>query len=361
MPWNTPTLRQTRELVRDEVTSALSGAILIGNNVLRVMSDTQAGLCHLVLRFIEWLARQLLPDTAETEWLDRHGDIWLVNSDKTVGRKTATLAQGTVTIVATRFGSVVPSGSRLMFGQIEYETTEEVTIYETAPTPIKIRALDPGSAGNLPEGTHLTFVTPIDGVEESALVVALVGGTETESDDDLRIRVLERIRQPPQGGASHDYVRWAKAVPGVTRAWCAPNEMGIGTVTVRILMDVLREEDDGWPTEVDLALVTAYMDTVRPVAVKDFWVLAPVKQRIDIHIRNLQPDTPDVRAAIEQSLDDLLYALAAPGQTIFAAWKYTAVMNAPGVVSFSLTTTDDDVMESKGHMAVLGDIVYVAS
>ena len=33
-------------------------------------------------------------------------------------------------------------------------------------------------------------------------------------------RILERIRRPPHGGDSDDYVAWAK-VPGVTRAWCA--------------------------------------------------------------------------------------------------------------------------------------------
>jgi uncharacterized phage protein gp47/JayE len=338
----------------------LSGAILIGNNVLRVMSDTQAGLCHLVLRFIEWVSRMLMPDTAESEWLDRHGDIWLVNADGTVGRKVATLAQGTVNATATRFGAVIPVGARLLFSEQEFEVLEQVTIYDSAPTPVTVRALDPGSAGNLPAGTNLNFINPPFGVDASTEVLLLEGGTETESDDNLRIRVLERIRQPPQGGAAHDYVRWAKAVPGVTRAWCAPNEMGMGTVTVRVLLDDLRADDDGWPTEQDLQRDTAYIDTVRPVAVKDFWVLAPVKHTIDVFIRDLQPDTPDVRAAIEQSLHDLLFALAAPGQTIFAAWKYTAVMNAPGVVSFSLVTTTDDVMESMGHMAVLGDIVYVS-
>ena len=66
------------------------------NSVLRVLADNQGALCHLKLQYLDWLARQLLPDTAETEWLDRHGDIWLVNADGTTGRKLATLAAGTV-------------------------------------------------------------------------------------------------------------------------------------------------------------------------------------------------------------------------------------------------------------------------
>jgi hypothetical protein len=33
-------------------------------------------------------------------------------------------------------------------------------------------------------------------------------------------------------------------------------------------------------------------------------------------------------------------------------------MSAAGVFSFDMVTTADDVMESPGHMAVLGDIFY---
>ena len=50
--------------------------------------------------------------------------------------------------------------------------------------------------------------------------------------------------------------------------------------------------------------------------------------------------------------------MAAPGQTIYAAWVSYAIMSAPGVQSFHLVTTDDYVMPSLGHMAVLGTILY---
>src|SRR5262245_47045047 len=114
MPWATPTLRDVRGFVRDYIRGSLPGAdATIPNSVLRVMSDVQGALCHLTLQYIDWLALQLLPDTAEREWLDRHGDIWLVNSDGTTGRKLATLAQGTATFTGLQGGVVVPRGSQL--------------------------------------------------------------------------------------------------------------------------------------------------------------------------------------------------------------------------------------------------------
>lgn len=357
MPWATPTLKRVRELVRDEVVSARRGAPMIGNNVLRVVSDAMAALNHLVLRYIDWLALQFLPDTAEEEWLDRHGDIWLTNSDGTTGRKMATLASGVVNISGVD-GTLIPIGTRLgSISGIQYETLQDV-ILSDIPVPVNTRAIDPGIAGNLEEGDTLSVVSA--GVDGSAVVVTMTGGTDTESTDLLRVRVLERIREPPQGGADHDYVRWTKAVPGVTRAWVYPLEMGPGTITVRFLMDDLRADNDGFPLLADIVAVESYLDTVRPVAVKDLFVVAPLKQRVDFHIRNLVPDTPAVRSAIEDSIRDMLYNLAKPGQTIFASWKSQAVLSAPGVLSFTIAPgyTTDDIMETPGHMAVLGDIAY---
>jgi uncharacterized phage protein gp47/JayE len=360
MPWITPTLRKVREMVRDDITASLYGAAFIGNNVLRVMADAKAGLAHHVLRYIDWLARQLMPDLAETEWLDRHGDIWLVGPGGVVGRKMPTYAAGTVTFTGTVGGIVIPSGTRLEGNNlVGYETIEEaVTQSDSAPVPVRVRALDAGTAGNAETDGALAVVPAVPNVDSSVTVVNLTGGTDIENDDDLRMRVLQRIRQPPQGGAAHDYVRWALSVPGCTRAWVAPLEMGIGTVTVRVLFDDLRADNDGWPLEEDLAVAEAYIDSVRPVAVKDFWVLAPIKQFIDVHIGNLVPDNNETRAAVEASLQDMLLNFAAPGQTIFATWKAQAIMNTAGIISADLLAWADDYMPSKGHMAVLGDIHY---
>jgi uncharacterized phage protein gp47/JayE len=369
MPWITPTLAEVRGMIRDSIRAKLPGAdALIPNSVLRVLSDNQGAQCHTVLQYVDWLALQLLPDSAEAEWLDRHGDIWLTNADGSTGRKMATLAEGTVEMVGAVGGTIVPVATRLLASSttsagagisIEYETLEGIVTAEgEAPVPCRVRALDPGAIGNRTPGDGMAISGNVQGNISSVIVVDIGGGTDTENDDDLRIRVLQRIRQPPMGGATHDYVRWALAVPGCTRAWCAPLEMGIGTVSVRVMFDELRAENDGFPYEEDLDAVREYIDTVRPVAVKDFWVLSPIKQFIDVKLNRLNPDNTETRAAIEVSLLDMLLNYAAPGQTIFAVWKAQAIMNTVGVISFDLVDWDDDVMPSKGHMATLGDIVY---
>jgi uncharacterized phage protein gp47/JayE len=360
MPWSTPTLSEVRGLVRDNIHLYLPGSDAAApNSVLRVMSDVQGALCHLTLQYIDWLALQLLPDTAETEWLDRHGQIWLVNSDGTVGRKQATLASGTVTLTGNPL-AIVPAETILVGADngVQYQTLDQITIDPNAPTPVPARAITPGIIGNLPAGTIMALQTPPPGIDNEATVVTMDGGVDPETDDELRARILKRIREPPMGGDKTDYEQWALAVPGVTRAWCSPNEMGIGTVTVRFMCDDLRADNGGFPLQTDIDNVTAYIDQKRPVTVKDRWVLSPIPETIDIHIGSLSVDNDATRGAIQQNILNMLFANAAPGQEIFAVWKTYAIMNSPGVVSFDLLDNADDIMPSLGHMAVLGDIYY---
>jgi uncharacterized phage protein gp47/JayE len=351
MPWITPTLEDVRKQNRDYITGRLHSAAMVPNSVLRVLSDGNAGLAFLVLLYIDWLSKQLLPDTAETEWLDRHADIWLPGN----GRKPATFAHGSGTVTGID-GTILPQGTQLTGPtNVLYETTEQIRVGSQA-TPVAIRAIDPGAAGNLDQGSLIGFVGAVAGVDGQVTIVEMTGGVDIESDDELRERVLERIQQPPMGGAAYDYVAWAKQVPGVTRAWAGP-EQGPGTMTVRFLMDDLRADDDGWPTSDDIETVAAYIDQKRPVTVKDCYVMAPIRYFLDMTISDLAKDDEATRSSIEQEIQDMLFVRAAPGQTIFRSWIEEAISNAVGELHHNLVF-DDAVMPAAGYMAVLGTIVF---
>jgi uncharacterized phage protein gp47/JayE len=355
-------------MMRDNVTAFLSGAMLVPNSVLRVMSDAMAGLARLVLEYIDWLSLQLLPDTAETEWLDRHGQIWLTNSDGTIGRKQATLAEGTVNTTGT-LGAVIPNATTLTSGseqgQIQYEVTAQ-TFVSDGPTPVPVRALDGGSVSNRSPGDILTFDAFLSGVDSETVVVSVDGGADPETDDELRARVLLRIQQPPMGGDAKDYIQWTLAVPGVTRAWSYPNEMGIGTVTIRFMMDDLRASSGGFPTANDIAAVKEYLDSVRPVAIKDFFIVAPIAYPIDHHISNLSPDTAATHAGAQDRLIEAFLTQAIPGTTWYREWSSTAIASASGITAFDLSLTlprdmtdlPHVLMPYPGYMPVLGNIFY---
>ena len=358
MPWSTLTLRETRKLTRDYVLSQLGAKAMIPNSVLRIMSDAMAGLAHLTLLYLDWLAKQLMPDTAEQEWLDRHGQIWLVNADGSTGRKAATYASGTIQFEGD-VGVNVPIGTLLKSGaQVEYQLIAPATIGSGGLGNAEAVALVAGAVGNLPDGTNLDFVGgPINGVRLVTCLGDMSGGVEQETDEQLRERILFRIQNPPMGGSEADYVRWAMAVPGVTRAWAAP-EIGPGTMTVRFLMDDLYPENYGLPQEADIEAVYDYVNSKRPVTVLDCFVMAPILYFYDVTISELTNDDASVRGSIEESIKEMEFERSKPGQTWYRSWVDEAVSQAIGEETHELAFETVE-MPAPAYMPVLGTILYV--
>lgn len=372
--WSTPSLATVRANNKAYIEGRI-GDPLIPNDVPRVLADANAGNAHLNLQYLDWQANQLLPDTAQKQFLDKWATIYLVNADGSKGRKAATYASGTISVVASVAGTVLPAGSILTAmsttgGTLSFQSTAATSI-NTVATPVPVRALVAGAASNLAAGTSLSLSATIPGINTSPIaVVSLSGGTDQESDAALRVRVLFRIQQPPMGGDASDYVAWATGFPGVTRAWCSPLEQGVGTVTLRFMMDELRATSDpmtsGFPLPGDVAALHAYLETVRPVTAGLF-TTAPIPEPISFTVANLAPNTTATQAAIATSAAATIvrraspaYAnngVAQPAQTIYAAWISDAVLAASGVFSFDLQMADH-VMPTKGSLAVPGPITF---
>ncbi len=320
-------------------------------------------MAFLVFMYLQYVATQVMPDTA-TDWLDRWADIFLTN-EFGGGRKPASLASGTVTAIA---GSalIVPLGAQLVApGGQTYQATQQTTVGITATT-VPIVALSGGAAGDQAPGIVLGWSPAIAGLNGAATVISLTGGADEETDDELRARLLLRIRQPPMGGDASDYVEWVLGVPGVTRAWCSPTEMGPGTVTVRFMMDDLRAASGGFPTQTDVAAVQTYLNSKRPVTAIDCFVVAPIPEPISFTLKNLNATDSGTMANIAASVQAMLAAQGAPAQavngspvpaqTIYAAWVSDAVFNAAGVAYFDLVMPCDHVMPTPSSIATLGSI-----
>jgi uncharacterized phage protein gp47/JayE len=367
MPWTTLSLQQLRQLNRDNLAAQLRSGPIIPNSIERVFADTSAMMAYLCLAFIAWCAN-FLPDTAELPILLR----WAAIKNVPVGQ--ATFAVGTATCTGI-VGTPIPAGTLLTAqtytstssAQLLFQVQQQVTMGAT-PTDISFVAVTPGQTG-LSIGSQLTFSTGIAGINGVAVIDGFADGVNADDEDTIRANVLDALRQPPMGGDANDYVQWAKQFPGVTRAWCSPQEMGIGTVTVRFMMDSLRLSPNplanGFPLPSDVTAVQAWIDARRPVTAMDCFVVAPLPDPIDFTLANLVPSDPGTLQNIATSVSAMLSAQAAPASsvngstvpasTIYASWVSAAVSAAGGVVSFDLVMSDH-APSSPGSLAVLGNI-----
>jgi len=349
MAYNRPTLTTLIERGRADTASRLKGADpSLRRSLVNVLATVRAGAAHELHGHLAWCAKQLMPDTAESEHLERWASIWGLT------RKAATFAAGQVALAGTN-GAVIPAGTQLMRAdEVEYETTAEVTV-ASGTAVASISAVDAGDDGNAEAGLLLYLVSPISGVDyQGTAPAAITGGADEERDDSLRTRLMTRIQTPPMAGAKGDYETWALEVAGVTRAWEYPMELGPGTVTVRFAMDGTYA--DGIPLAADVATVQAYIETQRPVTA-EVYVVAPVAKPLTPQIR-LTPDTTAVRAAVAAELADLLLREAVPEGTILLSHIQEAISIATGETDHVLLSPTADVTCATGEMVTLGTITW---
>lgn len=355
MPFSRPTLTEINEQLGADIESRLPGSdSQLRRSFLNVLARTLAGGLHGLYGFVAFIFDQVFPDTAESEFLERWGGIW------GIGRKPAWPASGNITITGTN-GTIIPAATVLQRGDAaEFVTSAEVTIAGGTATA-SVTASDPGEAGNSVAGTTLNLVSPIAGAQSAATVDVdgLVEGSDAESDASLRSRLLTRIQQPPHGGAEHDYLAWTldKDEHGidVTRAWVYPQELGLGTLTIRFMMD--DGYDDGIPLEADVAAVQAYIDTVRPVTA-DVTVVAPVAVPIAFEISGLDPATDAVKAAVEAELRDLIRREAEPGGTLLLSHVREAVSIAAGEADHVLVAPAANVVSATAEISTFGLVTW---
>lgn len=349
MPFNRPTLSDLIARTRGDIETRLPGAdSALRHSVLDVMARMHAGATSGVYGYLDFLARQILPDTADGEFLARHASIWGIR------RKASVAATATATATGVN-GTAIPAGTQAVRidGQV-YKITATATI-AGGTAAVALEAVDAGPEADLTIGTVLTLSSAVVGVN-AALTVSAAGmaGTLEEDDASLLARLLDRIRTPPRGGSSNDYRAWALAQPGVTRAWIYPGWTGAGTVGVAFVMD---QRENIIPLTADIEAVQAALDALRPVTA-EVVVFAPTPAPVDIVLR-VAPNTPAVRAAIEAELADFFARDAEPGGTIYRSRLSETISLAAGEFSHALELPENDVTPEPGHIAALGTVTFV--
>jgi uncharacterized phage protein gp47/JayE len=330
-------------------------------NNLSISGKSFALACYDIYQRILYLYRQLFASTADGEHLEfRHA------AEYGIYRKASTAATGIVVISQIEAGAqTIPAGVRVIRGDgVSYLTTAAVDAIEGVfYTPVQCETT--GSSTNDPEGATLT-VEQTDAVPNLADNTAvgsggLGGGADQESDDELRIRVLQRKRETPMVGAVRDYVRWALEVPGCTRAYASGFVNQPPGVVVFPLFENTRL--NGIPEQSDIDAVIAHIDTVRPVTARLF-VEAAVPQQIDVEISYLGIDTIATRSAIEKTVTaffakQVRVSTASNPLTIRRDAIASAVGRGAGDgVEFTLAAPVADLVIPYGNLPFLGNIVY---
>ncbi|NHR08000.1 baseplate J/gp47 family protein [Chromobacterium haemolyticum] len=328
-----------------------------------VYSRMVAGGVHGLYGYLDWHARQLFAESCDDEaLLGHHGPFWLGQ-----GRTPAAAAAGWVRVRGAP-DAPIPAESRF---QSESGVLLVVPVGAVLPAAgvldVRMVAIEPGAAGNLKPGARVDSVQPLPRVESSALVIGdgVVGGADIEPIESYRARVLAVKRRDGETGRPEDFEVWAKEVPGVTRAWCAPRWPGPGQVAVFFVRD--GDVDGPLPSPSEVAAVTTHLEETG-TAYGEPSGAAPVDKPVAVRL-SISPDTPEMRVAVLARLDALFAARAAPldrerlaagltrGVTLRRSWFADAV-SAAGVEFYTVTEPAADVACRVGELARRGEVAW---
>jgi uncharacterized phage protein gp47/JayE len=367
MPFARPTLTALRNTaIQDITTSGVPGLDgLLRNAVLRVLAWCMSGLAYSVYGYLDWIARESVPFTATDEYLFA----WAALIG--VYQKDSTPATGSAQFTGTS-GLVLPSGAPLTRQDgVPYTTTADGTVDATGLLTVPIVAAVNGAATNADTGVAISIAAPVPGINSGGVTVTpLTGGSDQETQDELRTRMLFRYAQPPQGGSAADYIEWALEVPGCTRAWIQSSG---GQVQVYPMFDVANAADGGFPQGTDgcaseetrgptasgdQLTVAEHIWPVQPVTALVF-VTAPVAFPVNVTIANLNPSTAAMEADILASLQDAFLAFGEVAGTVYPSQLYQAISATPGVVVFDMTIPAAPVTAPAGALPTMGTLSLV--
>ncbi len=194
-----------------------------------------AGELFSIESTIDWMKRQMFPQTASKEQLDYHAQ------QRGITRKSASKSRGILTFSRNRpitYDIEIPVGTICAtpgMDGLRFITLETVVL-STGETSVSASAasVEGGQKYNTSSNAITVMVTPPPGITLVTNTNPFTGGTDQETDEELRGRVLKSYKNLSNGTNAAFYRDFVLAYDGVHSASVVSKARGAGTVDIYI-------------------------------------------------------------------------------------------------------------------------------
>ena len=298
----------------------------------------------------DWVLDQSFPQTAQGMYLDYHAET------RGITRAAAEKAVGTLRFAAAdkvTAACPIEKGTVCMTAEgVRFETTKKAVLLKGETyVDVPASAVEAGASGNAIAGAiHLMSVYPV-GITQCTNPEAFSGGSDEESDEKLRERVLASYKRLPNGANAAFYEQEAMSFPNVAAAKAVSRAHGIGTV------DVYVSTHAGAPDKKLLGEIEAVLQKKREIAV-DVEVKAPTEKTVNMSAEL----TAEQGWTMQEITDAATAALQAYftgerlGEAVYTAKLANILYGVEGVKNCHLLTPDEDVSVSATELPVLGTV-----
>lgn len=161
----------------------------------------------------EQTTRDILPDQASEEALERHGYVF------NVPRLNGERASLTVTVTSAIADTYpIAAGTQMVYSDGTLYNVTNTSVVTSGGSPsgtINVTAVDAGADGTREVGDTLTFVSAPAGLNSTGTVASVVtSGTDEEDAADWAQRIVDRLRDRPASGNRADWRSWVRDYTG---------------------------------------------------------------------------------------------------------------------------------------------------
>lgn len=296
--------------------------------------------CYMNLEFIK---TQMFLTTATGEYLDYHAN------QRGLTRKGATKAKGTVdfgTYSSAQRTLIIPKGTVVSTSDknpVLFETDEEATIMTgQVRTTVSCTALESGSNSNVRANRVNIIVTPVGDVSIVTNPTTFTGGSDAESDEELRGRIEDTIKNVSNGANLAYYRKLVLSVEGVDSVGIIPQNRGVGTVDIFIGTKGTKASSE-LVSKVQ-SLIDEYKEINTDVLVQSASVL---NFQVSLSV-TVKPgyDIDNIRQNVTERLKEFVTSLGV-GKNVYEADLADIIYHTDGVENYFLSFSDSNVNQNQ--------------
>ena len=314
-----------------------------------------AGELYSLNTELDWIRRQMFPNTATGEQLDLHAQ------QRGLTRRKGQKAGGAVTFMLDsplEYELTIPAGTvcTTLDGSLNYITVSDATIIRSSLYAYaNVKAEETGEKYNSGPNSIKNIVTYFSVGISIAASSDMWGGTNDEDDESLRERIMESMRNTPDGVNAAFYEAVALGVEGVQSAKACRNTNQIGGVIIYIGG---RGEA---PSQATIDQVQQAIDEKTPLGVVAS-VRAASLQNVSVSVSigiadglNSSSVISRTKTRIRQFFDEM-----SVGEGFIMSALGKVIMEVDGVVNYSYAQGSSDVGASYGTLIKLQNLTVVS-
>ncbi len=311
--------------------------------VLKVLAHVLGAMLYMMTLIAKRIWKNRFVSTCDVSALDGFGAEYGIPHKAPVcasGKAKVTLADGT--------GSAeIEQGTALIdpVTKKEYEVITTTTV-SASNLFVPVAAIHYGADSDVSAGAVLEFrdsdVEGVESIESAGIVGGKLEGVEIDGEvhvwgelaEEYRARLLNRVQNPPHGGAANDYWQWAMSFPFVTDAYVFANNPNSNSVTIALAnysaVDLSVSADQA-------SEVSDYIcdDSRRPITA-DVRVLGVTAVNVGISAR-VSPFNESVKENVTAAIKQYLRGIG-PGKTVDLSQMSADVLAASNAKSFNVTS-----------------------